>query len=100
VPDALIALFSQFGPWGAAVALLAWYIIRREGEHKTEMAALRTELSSVQEKRVGDAQSVTVKLLEITEKWHNVMDDLTVSLRGQREVLDKINDSINDRRAP
>jgi antirestriction protein len=92
VPEALVIL-SQYGPAGAAIAVLVWYIVRREAEHKLEVTALRTELSSVQEKRVNDAQSVTVKLLEITDQWHKVIADLTTALEEHRDAVDRLAES-------
>lgn len=89
MPEALVTL-SQYGPAGAAIAVLVWYIVRREAEHKTEVTALRTELSSVQEKRVADAQSVTVKLLEITDQWHKVISDLSTALEEHRDAVDRL----------
>lgn len=92
VPQNFIDALSSFGAPGVAIAVLVWYIVRREAEHKSEMVSLRSELSTVQEKRVADAQSVTVKLLEITEQWHQVINELTQALSEHRDAVDRLAD--------
>jgi hypothetical protein len=68
------------GPVLAALALYTWKLHR--------------DLREVEAKRTYDAQAVTQKLLELNDKWNQVIHSQLMSVEAQRDLLKEIKDNL------
>lgn len=101
--DDLLEIIRTLGPGAGFIAILAWYIVRREDAHKKVVEALQKKLDDTQDKRVGDAQQVVDRLLSITEKWHKLIEELSRALGAQAGASDQMReaiDKLSERTAP
>lgn len=64
------------GPILVGLAIYAW--------------TLHKELRKAEQARVTDAQAVTSTLLELNQKWAELITDATKCLNEQRQILERI----------
>jgi hypothetical protein len=84
IMDALLKL----GALSPVIILFAWYIIQKDKEIK----AKDESMSIVQEARVAEAQAVTDRLLDLSEKWMEAIQKNTEATERVRTVLHAIHD--------
>lgn len=84
VVDALFKL----GALSPVIILFAWYIVQKDKEIKSKDEAM----SVVQEARVAEAQAVTDRLLDLSEKWMEAIQKNTEATEQVRTVLHAIHD--------
>jgi chromosome condensin MukBEF ATPase and DNA-binding subunit MukB len=75
--------FLQLGILGPVLAVLARYTWK-----------LHRDLREVEAKRTHDAQAVTQKLLELNDKWNQVIHSQLMSVEAQRDLLKEIKENL------
>ncbi len=97
MPEAVVTALVQFGMLGPIVALMAWYIVRRDTRHDTyvdstreELRLVRTEFKDTQDKRVADMKEIAEKVLSGAERTNDVLSELAGAIREQRVLLERI----------
>lgn len=79
---------SIFGP---ILVAAGWFIWK---QHK-DVRSLATALREVQEKRVTDAQAVTDKLIQISDKWNGTIRDQSHLVEVLHATLQRIEDALD-----
>ena len=79
------AIFLQYGPLGACVVVLAGVVWR-----------LYSANAQIQNTRVAEAQAVTAKLLEVSEKWLAMLASQSGEIEKTTERCGAINERVGE----
>ena len=85
MPEAVLNALLQAGILGPVVICVGWYTLR-----------LQRELKESPEKRVGDAQHVVTQLLELNDRWNEVIQKQATGFDEQKDLIQRIHETMRD----
>jgi alkanesulfonate monooxygenase SsuD/methylene tetrahydromethanopterin reductase-like flavin-dependent oxidoreductase (luciferase family) len=94
VPPQVVEALINLGMLGPILAAMGWYVLRREHRFDQQLESLREQLHIAQESRVGDAQRVADRIVQLLDRQHDVLADTQLALDRQVGVLDRVREAV------
>ncbi len=85
MPDSVISALINAGVLGPVLIAVGWYVLR-----------LQRELRVTQEKRVEDAQRVATQLLDLNDRWSEVVAEQTHAFEQQQQLIVRVHELLAD----
>lgn len=85
MPEAVVNALINAGILGPILIASGWYVLH-----------LQRKLSESQEKRVEDAQKVASQLLELNDRWAEVVSEQTEAANEQKHLIESVRELLRD----
>jgi len=92
VDDALKAFLANAGILGPILVAVGWYVLRLGRENRV----LIQDLKEIQEKRTADAQAVTERILDVTDRFNQISQDTQIALTQNTQAIVDLKEAIRD----